>query len=149
LARFLILTEDGDFIAEVEADTKFQVLGLYRRVLEEHDVVLEFLIDCESDPAQMGEPGYVVDCATDERHPVKNGSLSQDTTKAMLRSMVSDDDPEWRCTRPELYGGDNSANKNPRHRQGHYIRAPNEEVARLLMNHDFPGEKIDVERWKN
>ena len=150
MARFLIYNDEDGFMAEVEADNRFQVIGLFTKAWEGAGFQPFMKKWGPDENLEDIDNGYVIDCATDQRFEIVNGSMDhQDTTSSMLKSMVKDGDPEWRCTRPGYYQADCPGRTNPRSRQGHYIRAPTEEVARLVMNRDYPGEKIDVERWKN
>jgi hypothetical protein len=56
---------------------------------------------------------------------------------------------EYRCTRPALYQDEGDPGKgNPKLRQGHYIRAVDEDEAEAIMKKQFPGEEIDVQYWK-
>ena len=134
MARFLIYNSRGEHTDTVSAEVIDDIEDL---VADENYVFEEGLeaVDESGIRWSLSRDGFVRTTPTPE--------------ESMIKSMVEDGDPEWRCTRPGYYQADCPGRTNPRSRQGHYIRAPNEEVARLIMNRDYPGEEIDVERWKN
>lgn len=53
--------------------------------------------------------------------------------------------PEWRCTRPYVYG----VSCHVEDRQGHYVRAESAQAAADTMLQHYPNEMIDVQKWKN
>jgi hypothetical protein len=56
--------------------------------------------------------------------------------------------PEFRCTRPDLYRG-TASEKDVTVRQGHYIRAADEDEARREMRQRYPNDsEFTIQRWK-
>lgn len=53
--------------------------------------------------------------------------------------------PEWRLTRPKLYGSQSTAAD----RDGYYIRAATAEDAGKIMAKRHPGERFTLQPWKD
>lgn len=68
----------------------------------------------------------------------------------MIRS-ESNPAPMWRVTRPGKYGPGTPGQTNPRARQGHYVRAASENLARKAIRERLDlavHEILDVESWE-